>query len=233
MSKIYIDILDDTYELPLLWKVEDYLRTFFVNYKLSTLDYFQNTEDWKPLISKVLGLDDDVLDRCNPEGIYHLVEIMKNIKLTTSLAKRMNFNNLTFGNFIDLDVYFFNNPLKYWRDILTILAPNENLDELYIHDLYSIYNSFLEWRLWLYKQYKGLFGWEEKDDRDENGDLLNTNITQIAGHWFNIVCVLSGEDVNKIDETTNQPLFKILNFLSRKKDRDQEELRLLKKTKIR
>jgi hypothetical protein len=232
MNKLILDVLDQSYKINLDWKIKDYLETFYPNYKLAYVDYFQKQDDWDEIIRRVVGIPLHILERCKPEHKEQIIAILSNIKSIPSNIKTIDLKTLTFGNFIDLDVYFFNNPLKYWDDILKILAPHKDPNELYIWDLFRVFNQFLEYRLWIYKQYKGLFGWDEKEERDEDGELKYTNISEIAGSWFNIVCVLSGEDINKIDETTNQPLIKVLNFLSRKKDKDLQDMKLIKKQRI-
>ena len=232
MNPIILDIEDKEFVVQLEYKIKPYLETFYPNYKLAYKDYFEDEQDWDELINRVVGVPLKTLERCNPQHKKQIIYILSSIRTFPSTIKTIDLKTLTFGNFIDLDVYFFNNPLKYYDDILKIITPNEDIDKLYVWDMFKAFNNFMEFRLWIYKQYKGLFGWNEAEDRDESGDLRYSNVSEIAGSWFNIVCVLANEDINKIDETTNQPLIKVLNFLSRKKDKDLEQLKIMKKHKV-
>jgi hypothetical protein len=232
MQNIILEIEGTEYKLKLDWTIQEYLDCFIPDYKLTYQDLLKDETKWDELIHKAVNIPLDVLEKCNPEHKTYVIIMLDNIKLFDSNIRTIDMKQMTFGNFVDLDVYFFNNPLKYWREILDILTPKADKDSLYINDLMKVFNLFLEFRLWLYKQYKGLFGWSEKTDRDEDGLLSPNNITEIAGAWFNVICVLSNEDINKIDETTKQPILKVLNFLARKKDKENKEMREMRKNKL-
>jgi hypothetical protein len=232
MNDIIIEIEGNEWRLKLDWTIEEYLDTFIPNYKLTYQDLFKDPENWNVLINKAIGIPIELLERCNPDHKAQIIIMLDSVKLFESDIKTIDMKQMSFGNFVDLDVYFYNNPLKYYKEILDVLTPNVDVKELKIWDLMKVFNLFLEFRLWLYKQYKGLFGWEEKTDRDEDGQLQPKNISEIAGAWFNVICVLSNEDINKIDETTNQPIMKVLNFLARKKDKDNKELQEMRKNKL-
>lgn len=232
LPTILIDIDNRTYKFSLNWKVEDYLEMFYKNWELSYQDYLTDPEDFDYIINKSIGVPLSVLEKCKLNQKEKLINIISSVRLIESDQKTIDMKELTFGEFVDLDIYFFNNPLKYYKDIMNILSPGWVEYQLNIQDLFKVFNNFLEFRLWLYKQYKNLFGWDEKTDRDESGQLKYTNITEIAGNWFDIICNLSNDDINKIDETTKQPLIKVLNFLARRKTKIDEEKEMMRKNKI-
>lgn len=232
MKDIILEIEGTEYKLKLDWTIKEYLEAFIPNWNITYQDLFLDETEWDELIHRGLNIPLDVLQRCNPDHKEQVIWMLDSVKLFESDIKTIDMKQMTFGNFVDLDVYFFNNPLKYYKEILHILTPNADIDELMIWDLMKVFNLFLEFRLWLYKQYKGLFGWEEKTDRDDDGLLKPKNITEIAGAWFNVICILSNEDINKIDETTSQPIMKVLNFLARKKEKDTKEMMELRKNKL-
>lgn len=232
LPNILIDINDRTYKLNLNWTIDDYLQMFYKNPELSYQDYLTDEEDFDYIINKSVGIPLSVLENCSPKDKHKIINILSSIRLFDSELKTIDLKELTFGNFVDLDIYFFNNPLKYYKDILNILSPGWLEYEMKIHDLFKVFNNFLEYRLWLYKQYKNLFDWNEKTERDDVGQLKYTNITEIAGNWFDTICSLSNDDINKIDETTNQPLIKVLNFLARKKVKILEQQQEMRKNKL-
>jgi hypothetical protein len=232
MNEIVLEIEKKEYTLKLEWTIKEYLDCFIPNYKITYQDLFKDEEEWNGIINRALNIPIETLERCNPDHKSQVIYMLDSVKLFESNIKTIDMKQMSFGNFVDLDVYFYNNPLKYYEDILDILTPNVDKDKLMIWDLMKVFNLFLEFRLWLYKQYKGLFGWEEKTDRNEDDELSPKNVSEIAGAWFNVICILSNEDVNKIDETTNQPIMKVLNFLARKKDKDNKELQEMRKNKL-
>jgi hypothetical protein len=232
MKDIILEIEGVEYKLKLYWTIEEYLDCFVPNYKITYQDLFADEDNWDELIHKAIGVPLEVLSRCKKGDKSRVIYMLDSVKMFESEIKTIDMKQMTFGNFVDLDVYFYNNPLKYWNEILDILCPNVDKVNLYIWDLMRVFNLFLEFRLWLYKQYKGLFGWNEKTDRNEDGELSPKNVSEIAGAWFNVICILSNEDINKIDETTNQPIMKVLNFLARKKDKENKELMDMRKNKL-
>lgn len=232
MNGLILEIEGNEYKLKLEWTIKEYLNVFMPNYNITHQDLFADESEWNNLIWRAVNIPLDLLERCNPTHKQQLVWMLDSIKTFESDITTIELKEMSFGNFVDLDVYFFNNPYKYYKEILQILTPTADIDNLMIWDLTKVFNLFLEFRLWLYKQYKGLFGWEEKTDRDEDGQLKTKNITEIAGAWFDVVCRLSNEDINKIDETTSQPILKVLNFLARKKEKDTKEMMEMRKNKL-
>lgn len=223
MKPLTVSIDNIDYKIKLDWKPDEYIKIFSTTYTLSPEQIFSDENNWDNIIHNITGCPIETLERASSIEKSKIIWVLDSVKYFESNIKIKNLNNITFGEFVDLDVYFFNNPLKYWEDIITILT-DEPKENIYIWDAYYAFNSFLEWRLWLYKQYKGLFGWQETFERDPEENLQPQSITEIAGHWYNVICVLSGEDINKIDQTTEQPLIKVLNFLARKKEKDNELL---------
>lgn len=232
LPNILIDVNDRTYKFKLNWTIDDYLEMFYKNPELSYQDYLSDAEDFDYIINKSVGIPLSVLENCTQNDKLRIVNLLGSVRFFDTDIRTIDMKELTFGDFVDLDIYFFNNPLKYYKDILGILSPGYKEYELHIQDLFKVFNNFLEYRLWLYKQYKNLFGWKEKTDRDETGQLKFTNISEIAGNWFDVICTLSNDDINKIDETTKQPLIKVLNFLARKKVKMMEQQEEMRKNKL-
>ena len=46
---------------------------------------------------------------------------------------------------------------------------------------------------------------------------------QVARSWYKVIVGLAGEDILKIDEVTEQPLTKALNFMALQKEKVMEE----------
>ena len=58
---------------------------------------------------------------------------------------------------------------------------------------------------------------------DEEEDLENIDPNKIAKGWYRIIADLADNDVLKMDAVTDEPLKKILNFMSLRKELQLEE----------
>lgn len=86
--------------------------------------------------------------------------------------------------------------------------------------MYAIeqYNNY---RTHIYRSYKKLF---EIEDHQFDGEIdTNFDPLQVARNWYKIIVSLAKDDLLKIDEVTNQPLKKALNFMAYQKERQLEE----------
>jgi hypothetical protein len=68
-----------------------------------------------------------------------------------------------------------------------------------------------------------LFGLNEKLTIDELEDVDDTDRQHNARSWYKIIVGLANGDLLKIDEVTQQPLKKTLNFMSLQKEQQLEE----------
>jgi hypothetical protein len=134
-----------------------------------------------------------------------------------------NFEKLTFGEFVDLDVYLNVDIIKHLDDILKILMINtEWADEaLYAVEQYSKYRNYV------YRQYKQLFGLDDKDFEETQEQVVDR--MSVARNWYKVIVSLAENDITKIDEITSYPLKKVLNFMALQKEyRQLEEMERLK-----
>jgi hypothetical protein len=127
---------------------------------------------------------------------------------------------LTFGQWVDIEVYLSFGIQKHLKDVIKVMSPE---GEHNASQALWVLDRYLEFRTWLLRQFEGLFGGDEPIEEEDNEpqDPMNA-----AKSWYRIIVDLAGGDILKIDAVTDQPLVKVLNFLSlRKEERLAEEQR--------
>jgi hypothetical protein len=132
-------------------------------------------------------------------------------------VKMLNFDEMTFGQWVDLDVYSALGIDKHFTEILAILAPTAKTapEALWALDKYSNFKKFI------LNQYKELFGLE--DMSSEETEAVKTDPMDSARAWYKIIVGLANDDILKLDEVTEQPLRKVLNFMALQKQEALEE----------
>ncbi len=134
-------------------------------------------------------------------------------------CKLKDFTQLTFGEFVDLDVYLVLGPEKNLDEILKLICvkPPKYIDEA----LWAI-EQYANFRMSTYRQYAGLFGLNDKDEQ-EDVDEESFEPMKIAKNWYKVIVDLAHEDITKLDDITDQPLKKTFNFMSLQKEKAIEE----------
>lgn len=180
---------------------------------------FEHKPHWPRIIAAATSAPLEYLVNVAEEslelGIVFIASVI-NARTETTIK---DFNTITFGEWIDLDIYLNYGADKHIQDILGILSPETTwADEaLWVIEKYS------EWRLFIYKQYTRLFGLDEPQD---DTDHIKTDI---AKSWYNVIISLANEDLLNIDAVTEQPLRKAFNFMAWKKEKQlEEQQRILK-----
>ncbi len=152
----------------------------------------------------------------NPEWLSIKKEINNN--------KLIEFNSMTLGQFIDLEVYT-NDYFKKFPDIVKVLYGLESTDGLMISDVHTAVQSYLKWRILLYKQYSNLFN--AVYDEDEVVEDNHSKTSNPAHMWLDIVMVLADSKFLNMDAVLEKPVIQAFNWLAWNKDRmrkEQEEL---------
>lgn len=148
-------------------------------------------------------------------GIVFIASVI-NARQETSIK---NFDTITFGEWIDLDIYLNYGADKHIEEILQILSPETK----WANEALWVIEKYSTWRLFIYKQYTRLFGLDEPES-DYEGPK-----TDIAKSWYNVIISLANEDLLNIDAVTEQPLRKAFNFMAWKKEKQlEEQQRILK-----
>ena len=167
----------------------------------------EDENNWSKIISIVLDYD-LTLTKEQQEVVISFIVVMLNMEKETTIK----LNELTFGEFVDMEVYL-TNYIQNIDKIVLILNP----DIKWADEAIYVINKWKVWREWLFKQYKGLFS-NDNDGDDTNHSPTKSHL-QVAKNWYKIIVELSGDDILKIDAITDQPLIKTLNFMAYQKEK--------------
>jgi len=141
-------------------------------------------------------------------------------------GKLIDFDTITLGDFIDLEVYI-DNYKKNFPEIIGKLYNHDSPLECFISQTQPAVEYYLKWRMLLYKQYSNLFAMSHVDDEDD--DIQQGKRENPARIWFDIVMVLSDDKFLNMDDVLNKPLIQSLNWLAWHKDKKMKEAELLRK----
>jgi len=133
-------------------------------------------------------------------------------------CKTIDMQGITFGQFVDLDVYLALGLDKHFKDIVALIAP----DAKWADEAMWAIERFAHFRTYTYRQYKTLFGLTDRE-LDEAEQTTETDKIQVARSWYKIIVGLANDNILNIDEVTEQPLKKVLNFMALQKEKVLEE----------
>ena len=174
---------------------------------------FEHKPHWPRIIAEATGAPVEYLEEVVEESLELGIVFIATVINQRRETKIKDFNTITFGEWIDLDIYLNYGADKHIEDILGMLSPYTKFadEALWVIEKYS------EWRLFIYKQYTKLFGLDEPSGGSEGQK------TDIAKSWYEVIISLANEDLLNIDAVTEQPLKKALNFMAWKKAKMLEE----------
>ncbi len=144
-------------------------------------------------------------------GMGFLLQLMGQRKV----AEHSPFEELTFGQWVDLDIWLIWGADRHLADLLGILSP----EILYADEALWIIEKYSRWRLSVYRSYSALFGLNDPVD-DEGGEADKMGI---ARGWYAVMVRLAQGDILRLDPVAEQPLKKALNMLAYQKQVDAEE----------
>lgn len=136
-------------------------------------------------------------------------------------GKYMNLNTITFGDFIDMDVWINEGLEKNIKPIINKLYGVEVKDDTTIDEVLGGVFYYIKWRNNIYYQYKNLFG--------IGGDYLQVEVDEeqvksnIRKSWLNVIMVLAKEDVLRMNEVAELPLLQAFNWLAWHKEKIELE----------
>jgi len=176
---------------------------------------FEEPTHWPRIISAVTGADHRELELGQDEAVALAVAFIIQLMNTRKEYQIKDFNELTFGEFVDLDVWLTMGIDKHIDDVVKLLGATEWADEaMWLIDKYA------QFRLHTYRQYRVLFGLDEHMDYAENDPTFDP--LKVARGWYRIIVELANDNLLDIDKVTDEPLKKALNFMAFQKERQIE-----------
>ena len=191
---------------------------------------------YENLIVEALDLPPKFVELLGKEEREVLINIIFNIcypsenpiNKTLNEGHLINFNDITFGRFVDLEIFFSKGLEGNIEKIVEKLYNVKPSKYTTIGEVYPAILSYLNFRTLIYTKYKNLFGLDKyeffKDDMAEEKNLNNDP----AYVWFDMLMVLADGKFLNIEEVTNKPLISALNFLAWTKEKLEIEQRNIK-----
>ena len=205
---VQLNVNDVSYKIPERLTLEQWKEVAKWN--------FEEPTDWPRIIAAVTGADWRTLSLGKDEAVALAIAFIIQTMNHRKEYQIKDFNQLTFGQFVDLDVWLTMGIDKHIDDVVNMLSDGtEWADEaMWLVDRYA------EFRLHTYRQYKVLFG----IDRDGGGEALPEDFDplKIAKGWYKIIVGLANDNILNMDSVTDEPLKKVLNFLALQKEKQIE-----------
>lgn len=140
--------------------------------------------------------------------------------------KLIDFNEMSFGTFVDLDVLTVEGLENNLSQIIAMLynASTESVVSWPIEWVWSALSQWQAYRIMTYKNYEYLFA-----SGSTAADTNEGNKISIRSAWYKLIISLSGEDFLKVHQVVDRPLIEALNFLDWLKAKREQEAREARK----
>lgn len=179
---------------------------------------FDHLKTWPLIIQKYTGCTEEeslMLPMPQRQLAMSLIISQINQRYSTDIKP---LSELTFGEFIDLDVYI-NLSVDKHLDKITEMLGKQTLASKALWQV----DQFLSYRTYILRQYKVLFGLDEEDfEVDGDGEDPDFDPMSLARNWYKVIVALAGDDILNIDQVTDQPLIKVLNFMALQKEKAEQ-----------
>lgn len=197
-----------------------------VDFSLSQWKHLTATLDKpKQLIADAFGCDVSDLKEMDDEQIRLGASIVYRTLYPSHIEPKTDdlksFKTMTLGEFIDLEVYIGMSAAKTIVDIANVLYEEEITENTLISDIWGAFQSYMNYRKLLFKQYDGLFGVD--DEVDEVIEDKPVNPLDNARSWYNTIMWAADDDLLKANKITERPVIEVFNYLAYRKTKLMEE----------
>ena len=209
---VTININSKSYRIPERLTVEQYHKA---------LQYDWEDPKYYPMIvAQLIGISPSILIGATEEALTLAIAFIVKSMNERKECKTLDLEQIEFGQFVDLDVYLALGLDKHFMAIQELIAPEAKwADEA----MWAI-DKFAAFRTYTYRQYKVLFGLTDAaiDEAEMEGERLKDKM-DVARSWYKVIVALAQDNILKLDEVTEQPLKKVLNFMALQKEKVMEE----------
>jgi len=173
-------------------------------------------------IDKVDLMPDDVKELAVTLIIALTSPDWKGVQRKYNGGELINLDEITLGQFIDLEVSIQDSLYKNIKQIISVLYSGAEVKATTrLSEVWGAIKYYMQWRILLYSKYKNLF--DIGGDSDEVVENKQDNNVNNAHIWYDIVMVLADNKFLNIDPVVNRPLIEALNWLAWNKDRIRKE----------
>lgn len=208
---IKININEKRYEIPDRLTVEQYSKA--IQFDWSDPKYYPM------IVAQLTGAPIKQLILAEQDAMLLAMGFMVKAMNDRKQCQMIDLDAMTFGQFVDLDVYLTGGLDQNFSAIIDIIAPYAR----YADEAMWAVDQYADFRTYTYRRYSALFGLNEKQTSDELEDDIPKTKDASARAWYKIIVGLANGDVLKLDEITDQPLTKMLNFMALQKEQQLEE----------
>jgi len=180
---------------------------------------YRDVNDWPKILACCLKEPVEAFQGATLDSLTLAISFVIALMNQREEYRIKDFNEIRFGEFVDLDIYTVEGIEKRLEETLGILCetPPQMADEaLWCIDRFQLFRTHI------YRSYAVLFGLNEERDFDDEEEP-KWDAKKIAKGWYRIIVDLAGDDLLKIDAVTEQPLKQTLNFMALKKEKQLEE----------
>jgi hypothetical protein len=136
-------------------------------------------------------------------------------------GKYIDLNNITLGDFIDLDVFISEGIERNIYGIIKKLYGVEVKEGTTIEEVLGGVYHYIKWRNNIYYSYKNLFGiGGDYLQVEEDMEVVKRDIKK---HWLSVIMVLAKEDVLNMNKVAELPLLQAFNWLAWHKEKIELE----------
>ena len=207
---VTININNKAYKIPERLTVEQYHSMLQFDWEDPTF--------YPKIVGTLVGCNPLKLINAPQESMVLAISFIVKSMNERKECKTIDMQEMTFGQFVDLDVYLSLGLEKHFKDIIELIAPEAKwADEA----MWAI-ERFAHFRTYTYRQYKTLFGLTDREI-DEAEHKADIDKMQVARSWYKVIVSLANDNILNMDEVTEQPLKKVLNFMALQKEKVLEE----------
>ena len=196
-----------------------------------TLSLFERLSVWDineeqnliPFVSVISGCPIYLLKKLAKETFELILSVCvtkidlsrKEVKAKIGEFTLKDFDTLTFGDFVDIDIYIADGVSKHLVDITAKLygMTESYAADLNINDVWTTILDTIEWRQTVYSEHIEFFGSDEPSDELD----IKMDINKLQLMWYEAILVLAEKQFLNIQLVTSRPYKEALNFLTWKK----------------
>ena len=190
---------------------------------------FTNQAHWPWIVSTISSFDAREFDNADPDSMQLFIGFLIAACNKRTLKVQPDFNQLKFGQFVDLDCFLALGVEKNIAQILETLG----VDTPWADEALAVIDQYLKWRATIYKQYSQLFGLNNKDGLPNDDEYYDPK--EVARGWYMVIMELADNNILRMDEVTEEPLQKTLTFLQIQKElkiKEAQEARKITNKKL-
>ena len=183
---------------------------------------FTNQAHWPWIVSTISSFDAREFDNADPDSMQLFIGFLIAACNKRTLKVQPDFNQLKFGQFVDLDCFLALGVEKNIAQILEILE----VDTPWADEALAVIDQYLKWRA-------TIFGLNNKDGLPNDDEFYDPK--EVARGWYMVIMELADNNILRMDEVTEEPLQKTLTFLQIQKElkiKEAQEARKITNKKL-